>query len=74
MTDDIVQLVLFHSEYEANLAKSALECEGIQAMILSDDAGGMQPQFQYIRGVRLMVHEEDLERAREIIGGLESGS
>ena len=67
MTDDIVMLERFPSELDAEIAKSVLGCEGIPAMILKDDAGGMEPQFQLTMGVRLMVRQADLDRAREIL-------
>jgi hypothetical protein len=55
------------------MARSLLECEGIPALIMSDDAGGTEPQFQFIRGVRLMVLQRDVERAREILDTEGSG-
>ncbi len=64
----VVLLKRFPSEVEAEMARSVLECEGVPALVLSDDAGGMEPQLQWIRGVRLMVRESDVSRAREILG------
>ncbi len=57
----------FASEIDAGFAMSELESAGINAIILKDDAGGMFTQFQMVEGVRLMVRQGDLERAREII-------
>jgi hypothetical protein len=67
MTDAIILLKKFRSDFEAQLAKTKLESEGIPSMVMSDDAGGMEPQFQFIRGVSLMVRREDAEAAREIL-------
>lgn len=67
MTSDVILLKRFPSELDAQMAKGVLECEGIQAIVLRDDAGGMEPQFQLTMGVRLMVHSEDFERARAIL-------
>lgn len=64
----IVLLKRFRSDVEATMAKSLLECEGIPAMVMRDDAGGMEPQLQWVRGVRLMVRASDLEHARLILG------
>lgn len=58
---------------DAIFARTVLESEGIEAMIMKDDAGGMEPQFQLTQGVRLMVRAEDLERARELIAEIEGG-
>ncbi|MFA5802950.1 MAG: DUF2007 domain-containing protein [Thermoleophilia bacterium] len=71
MPDDIVLFKRYFSEMDAGTAKSFLECEGIPVMILSDDAGGMEPQFQLTQGVRLMVRREDLEKAHELLDEME---
>lgn len=68
MSEKIVLLKSFFSDIEAGMVKGALECEGIPAMIMRDDAGGMEPQFQLTMGVRLMVRQGDLERARQVLG------
>ncbi len=67
MSDKIAMVGRFFSEIEAQIAKSKLEAAGIDAYIFKDDAGGMQPQLQLTRGVRLMVKAELAETARELI-------
>jgi hypothetical protein len=67
MSDDIVLFKCYSSDMDAEIAKSVLDSEGIQAMVVRDDASGMYPQFQLLIGVRLMVRQEDLERAHEIL-------
>ncbi len=62
------KLTVYNSETEAEIVRGRLESEGIEARISADDCGGMLPQYQYIRGVRLLVAPEDIERAREILG------
>jgi hypothetical protein len=49
------------------MAAGLLEAEGIQTFISADDAGGAYPPLQYVRGVRLIVFQEDERRAREIL-------
>jgi len=71
MSDEIVFLRCYPSEMDAIFARTMLESEGIQAIIMKDDAGGMEPQFQLTQGVRLMVRAGDLERARELIAEIE---
>jgi predicted Fe-Mo cluster-binding NifX family protein len=55
------------------MAAGLLESEGIEAMIMADDAGGTYPMLQFIRGVKLMVAPEDKARAREILEAMAEG-
>ena len=65
--DNAVIIETFTSRAEAELAAGLLEGEGIEALILADDAGGLYPMLQFIRGVRLLVAKEDAAQAREIL-------
>ena len=65
--DDAIVLETFASRIEAEMAAGLLESEGVEAMVMADDAGGAYPMLQFIRGVRLMVYREDEARAREIL-------
>ncbi len=65
--DDAIILETFSSRAEAELAAGLLESEGIEALVLADDAGGLYPMLQFIRGVRLLVAREDEAQAREIL-------
>lgn len=67
MSDELALLARYNSISEAGICKTALEAEGIAAMILRDDAGGMDPQLQLTQGVRLMVRRDDLGQARELL-------
>lgn len=68
MPTDRVKIAVYNTEVEAGMARGRLEEAGIRAMVSSDDCGGMEPQLQWIRGVRLFVNPEDEERAREVLG------
>jgi inosine/xanthosine triphosphate pyrophosphatase family protein len=70
--DDAIVLETFASRIEAEMAAGLLESEGVEAMVLADDAGGAYPMLQFIRGVRLMVYREDEARAREILQAMEA--
>jgi hypothetical protein len=48
------------------MAQGALEAAGIESMILADDAGGQYAALA-LTGVRLLVHAEDMEQARDIL-------
>ncbi len=65
--DDAIVLQTFPSRIEAEMAAGLLESEGIEAMVLADDAGGAYPMLQFVRGVRLLVYREDAYRARQIL-------
>ncbi|HVH72701.1 MAG TPA: DUF2007 domain-containing protein [Candidatus Dormibacteraeota bacterium] len=58
----------FGSQVEADLAKSALESAGIDAMIQSDRAGGMRDHLAWSGfGFKVLVREEDAATARELL-------
>ncbi|HEX9883093.1 MAG TPA: DUF2007 domain-containing protein, partial [Desulfobaccales bacterium] len=58
----------------AEMAAGLLESEGIEALVMADDAGGAYPMLQFIRGVRLLVAPEDEARAREILAAMAQGA
>jgi hypothetical protein len=55
------------SRVEAQLIVGMLEANGIVATISADDAGGQEPQWQLTDGVRVVVADEDLEAAQQLI-------
>ncbi|HET9267051.1 MAG TPA: DUF2007 domain-containing protein [Vicinamibacterales bacterium] len=65
--DDLVTVRTFLNHIEADLAKGALEAAGIESAISADDAGGTRPHLWVGTGVRLLVRQEDVERAVEIL-------
>jgi hypothetical protein len=71
--DDAVVLETFYNRIEAEIAAGLLESEGIETMVMADDAGGTYPMLQFIRGVKLMVAPEDKARAREILEAMAAG-
>jgi hypothetical protein len=64
---DLVVVHTFSSRPEAEVAKSALDAAGIEAMVMADDAGGTQPGFWEGRGVAVVVNAEHEQAAREIL-------
>ena len=72
MSDEIAVIKVFSNEIEAAMAQQVLQGSGIKAFIFKDDAGGMEPQLQLSGGVRLVVAQEDAERACEIVKTFES--
>jgi putative signal transducing protein len=64
-----MQLVIvktFLNRIEAELAKGALEANGIEAIVRADDVGGTRPSF-WVSGVDLLVRADDIEMARGVL-------
>lgn len=65
---ELVCVKTYNNRLDAELDKSFLDSEGIQAMISADDAGGLRPDLLWATGgVRLLVKEEDAEKALSIL-------
>jgi len=65
--DDAIVLETFPNRIEAEIVAGLLESEGVEAMVVADDAGGAYPSLQFFHGVRLLVAAADAYRAREIL-------
>lgn len=64
----LVTLATFSSRIEAEIARGKLKAHGIDSHISADDAGGAVPSpMAYSYGARLMVHEEDMEKATSVL-------
>ncbi|WP_372371070.1 putative signal transducing protein [Candidatus Uabimicrobium sp. HlEnr_7] len=64
----IICVKKFANRLEAELAKSLLESKGIMANVSADDSGGMEMMpVQLIGGVELLVLEDRLEEALNIL-------
>lgn len=59
----MVVLKTFSSRLQAELAQTILSANGIEAIVTSDDAGGMQPWLQGSLGVRLLVRHQEAIRS-----------
>jgi hypothetical protein len=65
---DLVVVQSFGMRVEAEIAKGILESSGIDAMIQADTAGGMRQHLAWSGlGFRLLVCEEDVAMAREVL-------
>ena len=62
----MVQVGVYPSRSDAELAQTALTAAGIESVIASDDAGGAYP-FDLSGGARLLVDEADAEDATAIL-------
>ncbi|MFA7577041.1 MAG: DUF2007 domain-containing protein [Candidatus Muiribacteriota bacterium] len=59
---------------EADFYKGVLEANHINAFIQSDDCGGMAPHLNILVPIKIMVKEEDFEKASQIIKDFENKS
>ncbi|MFP5309045.1 MAG: hypothetical protein ACLGIR_05645 [Actinomycetes bacterium] len=61
---------------EADLKRAALEVAGIDAVVGSDDAGGLHPEMgsMYVHAHRLLVGPHQVEEARELLAELDAGT
>lgn len=63
---DLVVVRSFPSRIEADVAQGALEADGIDALVVADDAGGQYSSL-WVSGVQLLVRNEDAARASEVL-------
>jgi hypothetical protein len=61
----------FLNRVDAEIARGALEAEGIEATVSADDAAGTRPHL-WMGGVRLLVSAADADRARKFLRSAES--
>jgi Putative prokaryotic signal transducing protein len=58
----------FGTQAEAEFAKGALDSAGIDSMVQADTAGGMRPHLAWSGlGFRVLVREEDVAAARDVL-------
>jgi len=66
--DDLIVVHAFGSQPEADLARSALDAAGIDAMVRADSGGGMRPALAWSGvGFEVLVRAADAQAAREIL-------
>lgn len=64
----LVVVRAFGDQWEADLAKSALEAAGIDAMIQADSVGGNRSDVAFhTGGYKVLVREEDAAAARDVV-------
>lgn len=61
-------VAVFDVRHEAEVARALLGSSGIEAVIVADDEGGLNPGFFAHYGVRVVVGEKDAEEARRVLG------
>jgi hypothetical protein len=64
----MVRVGAYTTRSDAELAQTALVAAGIEAVVISDDAGGAYP-FDLSGGARVVVDPSDAERASAVLSG-----
>lgn len=64
---ELIRLATYTSITEANLVKARLESDGIDSVVQSDDLGSTTPSVGMLRGVKVLVREQDRARAMETL-------
>lgn len=63
----LTTVATFTKRHEAEIGWAALRSAGIEAMVIADDEGGLNPGFFADYGIRLVVRREDLDAARAVL-------
>jgi hypothetical protein len=72
--ENFVTFKTYFTRPEAELNQSVLTANNIESFIFSDDAGGVRPELAFFRGVRLLVHKDEVQKAQEVFVALEEAS
>lgn len=63
----IICIKEFDTQVEAQVVKSFLISNGIEADVFGDDVAGLRPELRNINPFRLMIREEDKEKAEKLL-------
>ena len=64
---DLICIKNYNNRTEAELVKGLLESSGIESIVSADDCGGMRPHLLLGTSARLLVKEEDAQKALEVL-------
>jgi proteasome lid subunit RPN8/RPN11 len=65
---DLVTVAVYPTRSDAEIVRARLVSDGIEAIVIADDEGGLNPGFYSKYGVRVVVASGDLTSARESVG------
>jgi len=68
VADEIVEVARFFNVMDGEVGCAQLRSADIKAYLKTDNAGGIHPELNFTRGVRLMVLADDEEQARLVLG------
>ncbi len=67
--DGLFIIRTFSRDVDARLAEAVLDANGIDSLIVGDNAAGMLPYLNALHPIRLAVKEEDVEDAISLLDG-----
>jgi proteasome lid subunit RPN8/RPN11 len=67
-TDDLATVHVYTTRSDAEIARAKLVGEGIDALVIADDEGGLNPGFYDRYGVRVVVRADQIAAARTALG------
>jgi len=66
--NNLIVITSFTNHSEAEMAKELLVINEIPSILQADDVGGLGLGQTFIKGVKLLVNENDVIEAKEILG------
>lgn len=69
---DLVELLKTSNEFEAQVIAARLRDAGVEAVIFAADAAGWAPHLALVQGHRVMVPEDALDFAQELLAAPEA--
>ena len=57
----------FGSRTDAEMAREMLVANGIEALVVSDDCGSVDPALTFVRGARVLVAPGDVDDALDLL-------
>lgn len=67
--DGLYVVRTFSNDLDARLAEAVLEANGIESIVVGDNAAGMMPYLNALHPIRLLVKEDDVESAVSLLEG-----
>ena len=65
--DGLFVIRTFARDVDARLAEAVLEANGIESMIIGDNAAGMLPYLNALHPIKIAVKESDVEDALKLL-------
>lgn len=70
MRDGYAIVQTFTTLVDAQIAQGALASLGVNSELETDNCGGMRPHLDLTLGIRLLVPDQDADKARDILAGM----
>jgi len=65
--DGLFVIRTFARDVDARLAEAVLDANGIESIIIGDNAAGMLPYLNSLHPIRIAVKESDVEEATRLL-------